>query len=39
MNSLMGKIAEKCRIMKPDKPKGRNVSELRKELETIKKFI
>ncbi len=38
MNSLIGKIAEKCRIMKPEKPAGRNVSELRKELETIKKY-
>ena len=40
MNSLMGKIAEKCRInAKPEAPKGRSVSELKEQLETIKKYI
>ena len=43
MNSLMGKIAEKCRInarpAQPDKPQGRSVTELREQLNTIKKFI
>ena len=43
MNSLMGKIAEKCRInaksAQPDKPEGRSVTELREQLNTIKKFI
>ena len=43
MNSLMGKIAEKCRInarpAQPDVPQGRSVNELRGRLDTIKKFI
>ena len=43
MNSLMGKIAEKCRInarpAQPDKPQGRSVTELKEQLNTIKKFI
>ena len=43
MNSLMGKIAEKCRInarpAQPDKSQGRSVTELREQLNTIKKFI
>ena len=43
MNSLMGKIAEKCRINgKPEEPEasgGRSVSDLRKQLDTIKKYI
>jgi ATP-dependent Clp protease protease subunit len=43
MNSLMGKIAEKCRInarpAQPDKPQGRSVNELKEQLNTIKKFI
>ena len=37
------KIAEKCRInarpAQPDKPEGRSVTELREQLNTIKKFI
>ena len=43
VNSLMGKIAEKCKIAskpaQPDEPKGRSVTELREQLNTIKKFI
>ena len=43
MNSLMTKIAAKCRIaMKqaaPAEPKGRAVSDLKRQLETLKKFI
>ena len=43
VNSLMGKIAEKCRInakpAKPDSPKGRSVTQLKEQLNTIKKFI
>ena len=40
MNRLMNKLAAKCRIEKAaPKPAGRNVAELRRELETLKKFI
>ena len=40
MNRLMSKLAEKCRIEKAvKKPAGRNVADLKKQLETIKKFI
>lgn len=39
MNRLIDKLAAKCRIEKTDGPKGRNVAELRRELETLKKFI
>ena len=43
MNSLMTKIAAKCRIAKkqaaPAEPKGRAVSDLKRQLETLKKFI
>ena len=43
VNSLMGKIAEKCRInakpVQPESPKGRSVTQLKEQLNTIKKFI
>ena len=40
MNRLMSKLAAKCRIEKAaPKPAGRNVAELRRELDTLKKFI
>lgn len=40
MNRLMSKFAAKCRIEKAaSKPAGRNVAELKKQLETIRKFI
>lgn len=41
VNSLMGKIAEKCKIEKPTVPEstGRSVDELKERLSTIKKFI
>lgn len=41
VNSLMGKIAEKCKIEKPAVPEstGRSVDELKERLSTIKKFI
>ena len=45
VNSLMGKIAEKCRIAKPqaasepDTPAGRSVDELVEKLNAIKKYI
>ena len=43
MNSLMGKIAEKCRInarpAQPEEPQGRSVTELKEQLNTIKKYI
>ena len=40
MNRLMSKLAAKCRIEKTaPKPAGRNVAELRRELDTLKKFI
>ena len=41
MNSLMGKIAEKCKITAPkeDEPAGRSVESLKTKLNTIKKFI
>ena len=40
-NSLMGKIAEKCKIEKPDKKvePGRKAEDLRRRLDEIKKFI
>lgn len=37
-NSLMSKIAEKCKIEAP-KPQGRSADELRERLNTIKRFI
>ena len=37
-NSLMSKIAEKCKIETP-KPEGRSADELRERLNTIKRFI
>ena len=41
VNSLMGKIAEKCRIAKPaePEPQGRSVEDLRKHLNSIKNFM
>ena len=41
VNSLMGKIAEKCRIEKPSVPEstGRSVAELRKHLDSIKNYL
>lgn len=40
MNSLMSKIAKKCRIGKePEKPAGRKVSDLKNQLNTLKKYI
>lgn len=40
MNRLMDKLAAKCRIEKTaPKPAGRNVADLKKQLETLKKFI
>lgn len=38
-NSLMGKIAEKCKISSPTPPKGRSVDELKEHLFTIKDYI
>ena len=41
VDSLMGKIAEKCKIAKPAEPErtGRSVEELRKHLNSIKNYI
>lgn len=41
VNSLMGKIAEKCRIEKPSVPEstGRSVAELRQHLDSIKNYL
>lgn len=41
VNSLMGKIAEKCRIAKPAEPEptGRSVENLRKHLNSIKNYL
>ena len=41
VNSLMGKIAEKCRIAKPaeHEPTGRSVEDLRKHLNSIKNYL
>ena len=41
VNSLMGKIAEKCRIAKPAEPEptGRSVEDLRKHLNSIKNYL
>ena len=38
-NSLMGKIAEKCRIAAPEPPAGRSVDELKERLFAIKNYI
>lgn len=38
-NSLMGKIAEKCKITAPEQPAGRSVDELKERLFAIKNYI